>query len=178
MEVVSLTPRPLYPQGKSHWYSLVGGWVGPRAVLDTELRVNVSFHYICRIKTGYENIMAELQHVSMWLRGQVPNKPNHFRLGTWPDGYVNRRRHCISLVTNRCYITGTCQSIPMHLREDLHSHKVWMKLKVQTASRGNLFHLHITCFITCNIYTVLYPCYNGKSTIQIVTGLQMQTVYA
>jgi len=32
--VVSFTPRPLYSQGRApgtHW---IGGWVGPRAVLD------------------------------------------------------------------------------------------------------------------------------------------------
>jgi hypothetical protein len=36
--VVSFTPRPLYPQGKSpgtHW---IGGWVGPRAILDTVVK--------------------------------------------------------------------------------------------------------------------------------------------
>jgi hypothetical protein len=31
--VISFIPRPLYPQGKSPWYPLVGGWVGLRAVL-------------------------------------------------------------------------------------------------------------------------------------------------
>jgi hypothetical protein len=30
--VVSFTPQSLYPQGKRPW---IGGWVGPRAVLDT-----------------------------------------------------------------------------------------------------------------------------------------------
>jgi hypothetical protein len=30
--VVSFTPKPLYPQGKSLWYPL--DWVGPTAVLD------------------------------------------------------------------------------------------------------------------------------------------------
>jgi hypothetical protein len=36
--VVSFTPRPLYPQGKSpgtHW---IGGWVGSRAVLDAVMK--------------------------------------------------------------------------------------------------------------------------------------------
>jgi hypothetical protein len=36
--VVSFTPQPLYPQGKSpgtHW---IGGWVGPRAVLDAVVK--------------------------------------------------------------------------------------------------------------------------------------------
>jgi hypothetical protein len=32
--VVSFTPRPLYPQGP-HW---IGGWVGPRAVLDAVVK--------------------------------------------------------------------------------------------------------------------------------------------
>jgi len=32
--VVSLTPWPLEPQGKSPWYPLIGGWVGARACLD------------------------------------------------------------------------------------------------------------------------------------------------
>jgi hypothetical protein len=32
--VVSFTPRPLYPQGKSPWYTLDKGWVGPRDSLD------------------------------------------------------------------------------------------------------------------------------------------------
>jgi hypothetical protein len=39
MEVmVSFTPRPLYPQGKSPWYPLIGGRVGPRAVLDAVVK--------------------------------------------------------------------------------------------------------------------------------------------
>jgi hypothetical protein len=36
--VVSFTPQPLYPQGKSpgtHW---IGDWVGPRAVLDAVVK--------------------------------------------------------------------------------------------------------------------------------------------
>jgi hypothetical protein len=32
--VVSFTPRPLYPRGKSHSTHWIGGWVGPRAGLD------------------------------------------------------------------------------------------------------------------------------------------------
>jgi hypothetical protein len=36
--VVSFTPRPLYPQGKSPWYHWIGGWVGPRAFLDTVVK--------------------------------------------------------------------------------------------------------------------------------------------
>jgi hypothetical protein len=32
---VSFTHRPLYPKGKSPW---IGGWVGPRAVLDAVLK--------------------------------------------------------------------------------------------------------------------------------------------
>jgi hypothetical protein len=35
---VSFTTRPLYPQGKSHWYHWIGGWVGPRAVLDAVVK--------------------------------------------------------------------------------------------------------------------------------------------
>jgi hypothetical protein len=34
--------RPLYPQGKSRWYPLVGGWVGPRAVLDAVVKRKIS----------------------------------------------------------------------------------------------------------------------------------------
>jgi hypothetical protein len=34
--VVSLTPRPLYPKEKIPWY--IGGWVGPRAVLDAVVK--------------------------------------------------------------------------------------------------------------------------------------------
>jgi hypothetical protein len=33
--MVSFTPRPLYPQGKSPW---IGGWVGTRAVLDVMVK--------------------------------------------------------------------------------------------------------------------------------------------
>jgi hypothetical protein len=36
--VVSFTPRPLYPRGRepgTHW---IGGWVGPRAVLDAAVK--------------------------------------------------------------------------------------------------------------------------------------------
>jgi hypothetical protein len=32
--VVSLMPQSLHPQGKSPWYQLIGGLVGPRAGLD------------------------------------------------------------------------------------------------------------------------------------------------
>jgi hypothetical protein len=32
--VVSFTPRLFYSQGKNLWYPLIGGWMGPRAVLD------------------------------------------------------------------------------------------------------------------------------------------------
>jgi hypothetical protein len=32
--VVSFAPRPLNPQGKTHGTNWIGGWVGPRAVLD------------------------------------------------------------------------------------------------------------------------------------------------
>jgi hypothetical protein len=33
--MVSFTPRPLYPHIKSPW---IGGWVGPRAVLDAVVK--------------------------------------------------------------------------------------------------------------------------------------------
>jgi len=36
--MVSFMPRPLYPQGEApdtHW---IGGWVGPRAVLDAAVK--------------------------------------------------------------------------------------------------------------------------------------------
>jgi hypothetical protein len=36
--VVSFTPRPLYPQGKSTGTDWIGGWVGPRAVLDAVVK--------------------------------------------------------------------------------------------------------------------------------------------
>jgi hypothetical protein len=36
--VVSFTPRPLYPQGKSPGTPCIGGWVGPRAVLDAVVK--------------------------------------------------------------------------------------------------------------------------------------------
>jgi hypothetical protein len=35
--VVSFTTRPLYPQGKSPGTRWIGGWVGPRAVLNTKV---------------------------------------------------------------------------------------------------------------------------------------------
>jgi hypothetical protein len=31
-------PQPLYPQGKSPYYHWIGGWVGPRAVLDAVVK--------------------------------------------------------------------------------------------------------------------------------------------
>jgi len=36
--VISFTPQPLYPQEKNPWYPLIGGWVGPRAVLDAVVK--------------------------------------------------------------------------------------------------------------------------------------------
>jgi hypothetical protein len=39
--VVSFTPRPLYPKENApgtHW---IGGWVGPRAILDTVVKRNI-----------------------------------------------------------------------------------------------------------------------------------------
>jgi hypothetical protein len=36
--VVSFKPRPLYPQGKSPWCPIVGGFVGIRAVLDAAVK--------------------------------------------------------------------------------------------------------------------------------------------
>jgi hypothetical protein len=38
--VVSFTPRPLYPQGKSPWYPLDRRLDGPRAVLDTQIKAS------------------------------------------------------------------------------------------------------------------------------------------
>jgi hypothetical protein len=38
-QVVSFTPQPLYPQGKCPW---IGGWVGPRAVLDAVVKRKIS----------------------------------------------------------------------------------------------------------------------------------------
>jgi hypothetical protein len=35
--VVSFTPRPLYPEGKSPWY-WIGGWVGSRVGLDAVVK--------------------------------------------------------------------------------------------------------------------------------------------
>jgi hypothetical protein len=40
--VVSFTPRPLYPQGKSSGTHWIGDWVGPRAVLDTVVKRKIS----------------------------------------------------------------------------------------------------------------------------------------
>jgi len=36
--VVSFTPRPLYPQGESHWYPLDRRLGGPRASLDSVVK--------------------------------------------------------------------------------------------------------------------------------------------
>jgi hypothetical protein len=36
--MVSFTLRPLYPQGKSPGIDWIGGWVGPRAVLDAVVK--------------------------------------------------------------------------------------------------------------------------------------------
>jgi hypothetical protein len=36
--MVSFTSRLLYPQGKSYRYHWIGGWVGPRAVLDAVVK--------------------------------------------------------------------------------------------------------------------------------------------
>jgi hypothetical protein len=38
MEVVNFTPRPLYHQGKIPGTPWIGGWVGPRAVLDAVVK--------------------------------------------------------------------------------------------------------------------------------------------
>jgi hypothetical protein len=38
MGVISFTPRPLYPQGKSTWYPLDRRLDGPRAVLDAVVK--------------------------------------------------------------------------------------------------------------------------------------------
>jgi hypothetical protein len=35
-------PAVLYPQGKAHGTHWIGGWVGPRAGLDTEVRRKIS----------------------------------------------------------------------------------------------------------------------------------------
>jgi hypothetical protein len=43
--VVSFTIRPLYPQGKSPWYPLIGGWVDPRAGLDAVVRIKIPSPY-------------------------------------------------------------------------------------------------------------------------------------
>jgi hypothetical protein len=32
--MLSFMAQPLYPSGKSPWYTWIGGWVGPRAILD------------------------------------------------------------------------------------------------------------------------------------------------
>jgi hypothetical protein len=39
--VVSFTPRPLYPQEKSPDTYWIGGWVGPRAVLDAVVKKKI-----------------------------------------------------------------------------------------------------------------------------------------
>jgi len=36
--MVRFTPRLLYPKGKSPWYPLDRGWVGPRAVPDAMVK--------------------------------------------------------------------------------------------------------------------------------------------
>jgi hypothetical protein len=40
--VYSFTPLPLYAQGKSPWYSLIGGGVGPRASLNAVVKKKFS----------------------------------------------------------------------------------------------------------------------------------------
>jgi hypothetical protein len=42
MELVSFIPRPLYPQGKTHW---IGGWVGPRDGLDAVVKRKIPSTY-------------------------------------------------------------------------------------------------------------------------------------
>jgi hypothetical protein len=39
--MVSFTPRPLYPQGKSPWYPLDRRLGGPRAVLDAVVKTKI-----------------------------------------------------------------------------------------------------------------------------------------
>jgi hypothetical protein len=43
--VISFTPRPLYPQGKSPWYPLRRNWVGPRTGLNAVVRRIISSPY-------------------------------------------------------------------------------------------------------------------------------------
>jgi hypothetical protein len=38
MEVVSFTPQPLYPQGKSLWYPLDRRLMGPRVILEAVVK--------------------------------------------------------------------------------------------------------------------------------------------
>jgi hypothetical protein len=44
--VVSFTPRPLYPQGKRHWYPLGRRLVGPKAVLDAVMKRKIPNFYV------------------------------------------------------------------------------------------------------------------------------------
>jgi hypothetical protein len=60
--VVSFMPRPFYPQTKSpctHW---IGGWVVPRAVLDTVVKRKIPSHL---------GILFLIKHHAMNTHGEV-----------------------------------------------------------------------------------------------------------
>jgi hypothetical protein len=60
---VSVTPRPHFTRGKNtpstHW---IGGWVGPRACLDTEGKVKII--YVCQGSNPI--VQSAVRHYTVW----------------------------------------------------------------------------------------------------------------
>jgi len=100
--MVSYTPRPLYPLGKSSGTHWIGGWVGPKTGLEavTERKIPIPA----------ENRIPVVQPLSWslcWIRYPILVLLSQLQLGfprSLPFEFYDRNFVCISHLSHACYI--------------------------------------------------------------------------
>jgi hypothetical protein len=93
--VVSFTPRPLYPRERApgaHW---IGGWVGPKAVLDAEVKRKIPSPRR-ESKPRTPNVQTVAQRYTDWAITALASGRVEVFIGFWLGG-PKGRDHCEDL---------------------------------------------------------------------------------
>jgi hypothetical protein len=170
--VVSFTPRPLHPQGKSLRYPLarvrapdthwIGGWVGPRAVMDTVVKWKIPSPRR-EANPRIPIFQPVAQRFTDWTKAKSPCLIKHHSMKTWSGGSAP----CILILSSRCrWVVSVPQPLyPSDRLGGLGQEFFSLRHRVLTASGwGRSFvtsPAHVTgdrSFETCGTWIFVYVC--------------------
>jgi hypothetical protein len=94
--VVSVTPRPLFSPGdRTPATHCTGGWMGPRAGLDTEARRAIKMLCLCRGSSHDRPVVQSVVRAVPWLRRLVAGLP------PWGPGFAHGSIQVVFVVDKR-----------------------------------------------------------------------------